>query len=60
MGVINSNNSSMIAQIIDLLHKSEYYGVGKNIEIAKGKHELITDFKTFKTKIKRQWQSRKL
>jgi len=49
----------MIAQIIDLLHKNEYYGVGKYTEIAKGQHELITDFKTFKNKVKRKWHNRK-
>ena len=54
-----SNNSSMIAEIIDLLRKGEFYGAGEYIEIAKGKNEMITNFSVFKNKIKRKWQSRK-
>jgi len=50
----------MIADIIDLLQKLDYYGAGEYTEIAKGKYELVTNFKTFKTKIVRKWQSRKL
>jgi len=50
----------MIADIITLLQKLPYYNGGKYIEIAKGQNELITDLKTFKTKVKRKWQSRKL
>jgi len=48
----------MIADIITLLQKLEYYGGGENIEIAKGKRELVTNFSTFKTKIKRLWLKR--
>jgi DNA invertase Pin-like site-specific DNA recombinase len=50
----------MIAEIIDLLRKGEFYGAGEYTEIAKGKHEMITNFSVFKNKIKRKWQSRKL
>lgn len=50
----------MIAEFIKLLHKNDFHGAGKFTEIAKGKHELITDFKTFKNKLKRKWLSRKL
>jgi hypothetical protein len=49
----------MIADIIKLLHKSEYYGAGKYTEIAKGQNEMVTSFRVFKNKIKRKWQSRK-
>jgi len=49
----------MIAEIISLLHKNDFYGAGEFTEIAKGKHELTTDFKTFKNKIKRKWYNRK-
>lgn len=50
----------MIADVIDLLQKLDYYGAGEYTEIAKGKYELITNFKTFKTKITRRWRLRKL
>lgn len=52
--------NSAIADIITLLQKLDYIGAGENTEIAKGRNELITDFSTFKQKIKRKWQSRKL
>lgn len=48
-----------MAEIIDLLQKDNFYGAGKYTEIAKGKYQLVTNFKIFKEKIKRQWQSRK-
>lgn len=50
----------MIKLIIDLLQSNEWYGQGKNIEIAKGKYEIADTFKKGKTKIVRQWQSKKL
>lgn len=46
----------MIAQIIELLHKDEFYGAGKFTEIAKGERELITSWKDCKRKIKRKWR----
>jgi len=49
----------MIADIIDLLQKLDYYGAGEYTEIAKGKYELITNFKTFKTKIVRKHRHHK-
>lgn len=45
-----------ITDIIELLHKSEYYGSFKSIEIAKGKYEYINSWVGFKRKIKRIWQ----
>jgi len=49
----------MIAEIIKLLQMHDFYGAGEYTEIAKGKHELITDFSTFKNKIKRKWRLKK-
>lgn len=46
----------MIAEIIDLLQKDNFYGAGKYTEIAKGKYEMVTSWKIFKQKIKRQWR----
>lgn len=43
----------MIAQIIDLLQKSEFYGAGKYTEIAKGKNEIGHSFR----KIRRLWHT---
>lgn len=49
----------MITEIIDLLHKDNFYGGGEVIEIAKGKNELVTNWKGFKRKIKRIWLLKK-
>lgn len=49
----------MIADIIKTLQENNYYGGGKHIEIAKGKHEMVTSFSGLKRKIKRLWQLRK-
>jgi len=43
----------MIIKIIDTLQGNDFYGSGKYTEIAKGKHELVTDWKGFKRKVKR-------
>lgn len=42
----------MIAQIIDLLQKGNFYGAGEFTEIAKGKNQIGYSFR----KIKRRWQ----
>lgn len=49
----------MIADILEILKKGDFYGGGRAIEIAKGKHELVTDWKSVRYKIKRQWLSRR-
>ena len=49
----------MIAKIIDLLQSNEFYGAGEFTEIAKGKNEIVTNWKGAKRKIKRVWLSRK-
>ena len=48
----------MIAEVIKILRENDYYGAGEYTEIAKGKHELVTDWKSIKRKIKRQYKSR--
>lgn len=40
--------------------KDPNYGVAEEIEIAKGKYHIITDWKQGKEQIKRLWRSRKL
>jgi hypothetical protein len=50
----------MVAGIIKELQKRNHYNIGVNIEIAKGKNEMVTGWPSFKTKIIRLWQSRKL
>lgn len=48
----------MIKNILDLLALDEFYGQSDNIEIAKGKFELIDTWgKAFK-QLKRQWKIR--
>ena len=49
----------MIAKIIELLAADNHYNVSENVEIAKGKYEIITTLKGFKRKIKRGWQLKK-
>lgn len=46
----------MIHELIKELQSKPHYGVGDTIEIAKGKNEIVTDWKGFKEKIKRLWQ----
>ena len=46
-------------EIINILRSQNFYGCSDNIEIAKGKNEMVTDWKGFKRKMKRQWQLRR-
>ena len=48
----------MIAEIIRTLQSNPFYGAGKYTEIAKGKNQIVTDFKGLKRKVKRIWLSR--
>lgn len=48
----------MIAQVIDLLQKNDFIGAGSYTEIAKGKNELVLDWKTAKNKIRRLWRNK--
>jgi len=43
----------MIAEIIKILQERDYYGAGQYTEIAKGKRQIVSDWKGFKRKIKR-------
>ncbi len=43
----------MIAQIIRTLQSNDFYGAGKYTEIAKGKHEIASNWREAKEKIKR-------
>ena len=47
----------MITDIIDLLQTNNFYNAGEFTEIAKGKNEIVTDWKGFKRKVKRIWHS---
>lgn len=44
--------------ILDYLINNELKGVSNNIDIAKGKHELVTDFADIKNKIIRAWKKK--
>jgi hypothetical protein len=48
----------MIAETIKLLKSNKWYGCGENIEIAKGKNEIVKNWSQAKEQIKRQkyWQ----
>ncbi|MDG3582047.1 hypothetical protein [Galbibacter pacificus] len=51
----------MIVQILKLLQTDNYYGISKEIEIAKGKNELPKSFQEIINQAKRKlkWQLRK-
>ena len=51
----------MIGQLIKLLQSDEYYGVSKNIEIAKGKYKKPESLKEILKQSKRdiKWQLRR-
>ena len=49
----------MIAKIIELLQSNDFYNVSEKVEIAKGKYEMVTNFKDAKIKIKRVWLQKK-
>jgi len=48
----------MIQNIIDLLQYSEYYGVSKSVDIAKGKYKIPYTWNELKKKLKRIWYGR--
>tara|TARA_R110000851_G_scaffold51815_2_gene122711 strand:+ start:1060 stop:1203 length:144 start_codon:yes stop_codon:yes gene_type:complete len=45
-------------EILDYLLANDLHNVSENIEIAKGKHELVTSFKDVKNKIIRGWKKK--
>jgi hypothetical protein len=45
--------------IVDAL-RGKHYGMGEEVEIAKGKYHLITDLRQAWTQIIRAWQRKKL
>jgi hypothetical protein len=49
----------MISEIINVLRSNEFFGAGEFTEIAKGKHEIVSNCKQFKNKAKRLWLSLK-
>lgn len=49
---------NIMKEILDLLHSDNFYNVSNNVEIAKGKYEMITNFRDAKEKIKRVWQKK--
>ena len=49
----------MIKNTIDLLTTSDYYGISKRVDIAKGRHEIPNTWKGVKNLIKRiLWQKK--
>ena len=50
----------MIRLILELLRSDDWTNTNSEwIELAEGKNELATDWKTAKKKIRRQWQLKK-
>ena len=49
----------MIPYIIELIQSNDFYNVSENMEIVKGKNEMVTTWKDGKEKIKRQWLLKK-
>lgn len=50
---------NMIKDIIDLLNFSDYYGINKRIDIAKGYYQIPPSFKKGKKQLKRVLKSKK-
>ena len=48
----------MIQHIIQMLTIDNFYNVSENIEIAKGKNQIVTTWKQAKNKIKREWKQK--
>jgi hypothetical protein len=48
----------MISQLIDILNLQDYYGESKTIDIAKGRYEYPTTWKSAGKLIKRIWYVR--
>jgi len=48
-----------IKYAIDILRTNDFYGGGDNIEIAKGRYQMISNWNDAKTKIKRILKSKK-
>jgi len=46
-------------EVLDFLLKNELIGVSENVDIAKGKFELVSNFKEARKKIKRIWRLKK-
>lgn len=49
----------MISGLIDLLQLHDYYGVSKNIDIAKGLYSIPKTFSDGKKQLKRAWKSKR-
>lgn len=45
----------MIKNIIDLLNTSNFYGVSKNVDFAKGSRKIPYNWKQLKELLKRLW-----
>jgi len=45
----------MISQVLNILAADDFYGVSENVEIAKGKYELVHSWKNAWYKIKRHY-----
>jgi hypothetical protein len=44
--------------ILDYLINNDLKGVSDNVDIAKGKHEIVTDWSEIKYKIARLWRKK--
>ena len=45
-------------ELLDLLHSGDFIGVSNNVDIAKGKNEMVTNWHDSKLKLKRLWQKK--
>ena len=48
-----------IISVINILRSSDFYGGGKNVEIAKGKYQMASGWSEIKEKIKRIIKAKK-
>lgn len=45
-------------ELLDLLHSDNWYGVSDKVDIVKGKHEIIDNWRDGFVKIKRAWHKK--
>ena len=48
----------MIEHILKMLTIDNFYGESENIDIAKGKYQILKTWKQTKNKIKREWKQK--
>ena len=51
--------SNDITEVIDILRRSDFYGAGDCVEVAKGKREIVASWSGLKRTVKRTIKAKK-